>query len=78
MEPDIKDGSLVFVDKSQMNINSTGVFIVNTSDGVLIKKIEVKEDRIVLKSTNKSFKDVEIVADEINVIGRVCGILVKI
>jgi len=78
MEPDIKDGSLVFVDKSQIDIKSKGIYVINTPDGIFIKNIEVKDDKIVLKSTNKSFNDIEAIADDITVVGRVCGIFLKI
>ena len=78
MEPDIKDGSLVFIDKSQVDINRPGVYIVSTTDGLFIKKIAVKDDRIVLKSTNKNFTDIKVNINDILIIGRVCGILIKI
>lgn len=78
MEPDIKDGSLVFIDKSQVDINRAGVYIVITTDGLFIKKIAVKDDRIVLKSTNKNFTDIKVNINDILIIGRVCGILIKI
>ena len=78
MEPHIKDGSLVFIDKSKVDVNSTGIYIINTPDGLLVKKIEVKDDRIVLKSTNESFEDIEVVADKAEIIGRVCGVFLKV
>ncbi len=55
-----------------------GVYVVNTMEGLFIKKIEVKNDRIVLKSTNKSFIDIKVNTDDINIIGRVCGVLLKV
>ncbi len=57
MEPNIKDGSLVFVDRSQVNIYKEGIYVVNTVDGLFVKEIELKDDKITLKSTNKSFID---------------------
>lgn len=76
MEPDIKDGSLVFVDKSQVDINRPGVYVVSTIDGLFIKHIEVKDDKIILKSINKNFTDIQ--ADTVHIVGRVCGIFIKI
>lgn len=78
MEPDIKDGSLMFVDKGEVTVNSTGVYVINTPDGVLVKKIKVKDDRIILKSTNNNFAGIEMIPDDISIIGRVCGVLLKV
>ncbi len=78
MEPDIKDGSLVFVDRGQVDVNKEGTYVVHTDDGLLIKEIEVKDDKIILKSTNKSFIDIEVIADDIEVVGRVCGVFLRI
>jgi len=78
MEPDIKDGSLVFIDKSQVDINRPGVYVVNTIDGLFIKEIEVKDDRIILKSTNESFIDIELNANDVCIVGRVCGVFLRI
>lgn len=74
MEPDIKDGSLVFVDKSQTNINEKDIYIVNTPNGLLIKKIELYDDKVTIKSSHEDFKDVEHISKDINIIGRVCGV----
>lgn len=78
MEPEIKDGSFVFVDRSQVNIYKEGIYVVNTVDGLFVKEIELKDDKITLKSTNKSFIDIEVNTDDVNVIGRVCGAFLKV
>lgn len=78
MEPDIKDGSLVFVDKSEVDINRPGVYVINTVDGLFVKDIEIYNDKILLKSLNKEYETISIHIDNVNIIGKVCGILVKI
>lgn len=78
MEPDIKEGSLVFVDKSKTDLVSRGIYLVNTQDGLFVKMINVCEDEISLVSTNKTYHDMQFKRDEIDVIGRVSGVLLEI
>ena len=78
MEPDIKDGSLIFVDKSKKDINDKDIFLVNTIDGVFVKSIKVNNDKVILKSNNLNYKDLLFNINKIVVIGKVCGVLIKI
>lgn len=78
MEPDIKDGSLVFIDKSQRSINRTGVYVVSSSDGLYIKNITQTQNKINLKSTNKLYSNLTYNIDEIKIVGKVSGVLVRI
>jgi len=78
MEPNIKDGSLVFVDKSKTTIDMKSTYIVNTNDGLFIKRIELKDDKIILKSTNNDFNDIITTSSDISIIGRVCGVFSKV
>lgn len=78
MEPDIKEGSLVFVDKSKTDINSAGIYLINTNDGLFIKCIKIENEKVVLKSTNQAFDDITLYIDDIDIVGRVCGVLIKI
>ena len=78
MEPDIKDGSLVFIDKSQVDITKIGVFAINTNSGLFLKNIKLIKNKIILKSTNELYKNISLHVNDINVIGRVCGVLTKV
>lgn len=78
MEPDIKDGSLLFIDKSQRDINSKGIYLINTNDGLYIKSIEIKDNKAVLMSTNKSYEDITLNIDDVSIIGKVSGVLIKV
>jgi phage repressor protein C with HTH and peptisase S24 domain len=53
-------------------------YVVNTHDGLFIKRIEVKDDKIILQSTNNNFNDIVIASYDINIIGRVCGVFLKV
>lgn len=78
MEPDIKDGSLIFVDKSKKDINDKDIFLISTSDGVFVKKININDDKVILKSNNKAFETIPLSIEEIRVLGRVCGVFIKV
>lgn len=76
MEPDIKDGSLIFVDKSKKDINDKDIYLINTIDGVFVKKINIKDNRFYMRSINTVFNEIELTVFDI--IGTIKGILVKV
>ena len=78
MEPDIKDGSLVFVDKSKTSICSSGVYLVSTNEGLLIKSIKLENNKAILISLNQSFSNIKTGIQDISIIGKVCGVLIKL
>jgi len=78
MEPDIKDGSLIFVDKSKKDINDKDMYLINTIDGAFVKKIDLNNDTVYLKSNNKSFAAIHLCKKDINVVGKICGLFVKL
>ncbi len=74
MEPTLQDGSIVFLDRNQININKEGVFIVSTTAGLFIKRIRQRADGMVeLISDNKIYSPEVIAPDEINIVGKVVG-----
>lgn len=77
MEPYIKEGSLIFVDKSKKELNTKDIYLINSLEGLFIKKIDVDKDVITLKSINQSFHNITLHIDDVDVIGRVCGILIR-
>ncbi len=78
MEPDIKDGSLIFVDKSKKDINDKDIYLINTNDGLYIKCIKVENDKVILQSINSLFNDISLYIDDVDIVGKVCGILLKV
>ena len=76
MEPDIKDGSLIFVDKSKKDINEKDIFLINTIDGVFVKKINIKYNRYYMKNNNTIYNDIEL--NNFDILGKVCGVIIKI
>ena len=77
MEPDIKDGSLIFIDRSKKDINNKDIFLINTKDGLYVKHIKVNNDKVILKSNNQTFNDIHLNSHEVDIIGKVCGVLIK-
>jgi len=74
MEPTLQDGSIVFVDKEQTNINREGIYIASTNAGLFIKRIRQRADGMVeLISDNKSYSPELLSHDEVRIIGKVVG-----
>jgi len=74
MEPTLQDGSIVFVDRTQTNINKNGIFIAQTLNGLYIKRIQQRADGMVeLISDNSVYPPQAIHPDEITITGKVVG-----
>lgn len=74
MEPTLQDGSIVFVDRAQTNINKNGIFIASTTGGLFIKRIHQRADGMIeLISDNSIYPPQAIHADEVTIIGKVVG-----
>jgi phage repressor protein C with HTH and peptisase S24 domain len=74
MEPTLQDGSIVFVDRTQTNINKNGIFIAQTLNGLYIKRIQQRVDGMVeLISDNSVYPPQAIQPNEITIVGKVVG-----
>ena len=74
MEPTLQDGSIVFVDRSQTNINKNGIFIASTTGGLFIKRIQQRADGMIeLISDNSLYPPQAINASEVTIVGKVVG-----
>jgi len=74
MEPTLQDGSIVFVDRDQTNINKDGIFIASTTAGLFIKRIRQRADGMVeLISDNKNYSPEVLAPDEVSIVGKVVG-----
>lgn len=79
MEPALKDGSIIFIDKNQKDIKKGGIFVLATNAGVFIKRVVLKTDGTIdLISENSLYPKENISIDEVNIIGKVIGALEKI
>jgi len=75
-EPDIPDNSLLFIDVNDTYINSKSIYLINTPEGLYIKRIRISKDKHYMKSINSIYDDIELT--EYKVIGRVKGVLIKL
>jgi phage repressor protein C with HTH and peptisase S24 domain len=74
MEPTIKDGSIIFIDRNDKNIQNGGIFVVSTPAGVFVKRINLKSDgKIELISDNKLYPRETV--EEVKIIGKVIKIM---
>jgi len=74
MEPTLQDGSIVFLDRTQTNINKDGIFIASTTAGLFIKRIRQRADGMVeLISDNKAYSPEVLAPDEVSIVGKVVG-----
>jgi len=74
MEPTLQDGSIVFIDRTQININKDGIYIASTTAGLFIKRVRQRVDGMVeLISDNKAYSPEIMLADEVQIVGRVVG-----
>jgi SOS-response transcriptional repressor LexA len=74
MEPTLQDGSIVFIDRTQTNINKDGIYIASTTAGLFIKRIRQRVDGMIeLISDNKAYSPEIMLVDEVKIVGRVVG-----
>ena len=79
MESTIADGSIVLVDKNDTNFSRSGVFVLRTEGGILIKRLSknVSGDISVVSDNSVYHTDI-IKANELMVIGRVLGSIKRV
>ncbi len=78
MEPTIKDGSVIFIDRNDTNIINGGIFVISTPAGVFVKRVRLKSNgEIELISDNKAYLPETISGNEIKIIGKVVKTLIK-
>jgi len=77
MEPELKDGDTVLVDRSKNEILAGAIYAVGVEDTVLIKRVEKLPDKLVLISDNEKYSPTYITGDDINrvrILGKVIWI----
>jgi phage repressor protein C with HTH and peptisase S24 domain len=81
MEPELKDGDTVLIDRSQKVIFSGAIYAVGLADTIVIKRLEQQYKELVLISENKRypimrFKEEEM--DRVRIIGKVIWLCRKL
>jgi len=74
MEPTLQDGSIVFIDRTQTNIDKNGIFIASTAGGLFIKRIHKRADGMIeFLSDNSIYPPQAVAPSEVEIIGKVVG-----
>ena len=74
MEPTLKNGSIVFLDRSQTDISKDGIYVVNSTGGLFVKRLRMRIDgHIELISDNILYENEIISAEEASIVGKVVG-----
>jgi transcriptional regulator with XRE-family HTH domain len=77
MEPRLKQGDRVFVDKRMIFPNPEGIFVLWDGYSVVVKQLQIvhKSEPLKLRvlSLNPQYEPYEVLADEVNIIGRYAG-----
>ncbi len=75
MEPTLKDKSLIFIDRNKTIIEEDEIYVINTDQGILVKKLQIKPYEFVeLVSTNNIYSNQKVSCKDIKVIGKVVGV----
>lgn len=76
MEPTLKAGSFVFVDTTRSTPVVPGLYVVDTGDGRLVKRVELiaGTDQISIMSDNPNYRNYEFHREEVHVFGRVIAV----
>lgn len=74
MEPTLKDGNIIFIDRNDKNIINGGIFVISTNAGVFVKRLNLKSNgEIEIISDNSIYPKEKVKPEEINIIGKVVG-----
>jgi len=74
MEPLLRDGEVIFVDRSRQTPEGGGIFVVRTPGGVFVKRLILRSDgKVELLSENPLYASETLGASEVAIIGRVVG-----
>lgn len=75
MEPILKDKSIIFLDRSKNQPIENEIFVVNTSQGVLVKRLSIKKyNYIDLVSENIQYPVERLLSKDVIIIGKVIGV----
>jgi phage repressor protein C with HTH and peptisase S24 domain len=77
MEPRLKESDRVFVDKRMTFPNPEGIFVLWDGYSVVVKQLQIVHGsdplRLRVLSLNPQYEPYEVLADEVNIIGRYAG-----
>lgn len=75
MEYLMSDKSLCFINRKERYIKDSKIYAINTLDGLFVKQCYVKGKYIELVSFNTAYKPLTYPIHEIDIVGRVRGVM---
>lgn len=76
MEPLIKEGDTVLIDRSQQEISSGGIYALGVEETILVKRLERRPNGLILISANPAYTPIHLQGEEmqaVRLIGRIVG-----
>ncbi|MFP4480096.1 MAG: S24 family peptidase [Desulfohalobiaceae bacterium] len=76
MEPVIREGDTVLIDRSQQELSSGGIYALGLEETILVKRLEKRPGALVLISANPAYAPIHLQGEELHsvrLIGRVVG-----
>ncbi len=77
MEPMLRDGDLVAVDRSRRDVKSGGVYVVRIGEELFVKQIERDAGKWVCTSFNSAYPSISVEPSELHVIGEAVAVMQK-
>ena len=79
MEPLLKDGSIVLIDKLQKDVKKGGIFLLSTPMGLFVKRLKLRVDgKLEMISDNPNYPVEVVLPDEVELVGKVVGSIEKV
>lgn len=75
MESEIPNNSLCLVSRQENTIKNGKLYAINTSNGLFVKQCFLQKDSLELKSLNPTYKSLYFPLQEVNVLGRIRGVI---
>ncbi|SHN66712.1 XRE family transcriptional regulator [Desulfovibrio litoralis] len=64
MSPTLNDGDMVLINLKQKDVTTGHVYLIRIDDELMIKRLETKPGKIILKSDNPDYEPIEINKDD--------------
>ncbi len=75
MEPTLKDGDILFIDREKTDIARGGVFVVSSNHGVFVKRVLKRVDGMIdIISDNQEYSTQTLSPDEVTIVGKAVGV----
>ena len=83
MEPTIRSGDLLLVDRSKSRMNGDGIYLINLDDGLMVKRVEwLLGGSVVIRGDNTTVSREQILPstdlEKLHILGRVVWVGSKI